>query len=580
MKSFYHVTTGALVDVVHCQRELQARSCTDESCRIDGASGALYLSGDGASTGPLSLREGRAWRAFAFSQRPLLAPRVFSHELEDLLGDLPPERALERAIDHLRVHEEERLWLLISPRYDAVIALRDPLGLCPLYVLERGGEFALTNTYRALTPALRDQPFDEETIAELLAFALPLSATRSAYHGLSRVPAGHAWIRVGARARVQRWWSWTQVPLELPDWTSALNAYRQKFSHAVEARTEALPTLLELSGGMDSNGIAAVASMGRHRHLLRAVTYVDSNGATSLERPLAALSAERLKIPLTIGDVQGAPTLRPPAPYGFAGPNPLLQLLPDDGTPAIVLSGQGGDPLFAITPGDIDRIFREIPLRQMPKLVRLQQTLHGSLPPFFLRRRLAGGKIERDIDDRRVPWVPKERWESLSRDTREANLRTRQLPGRQAMCENPYWQTWFEITDPGFTGVPLRWRFPFFDLPLMRTLAALPAAPFLLDKKIAREAWAMRLPSEITTRPKTLAPTPRDGVAIDPLPPDELLQSDAMRPIHALVDVTAIQRFENNPSIWPAWSRFSARNTVQVLRWLVEDTQQRERQKP
>ena len=82
------------------------------------------------------------------------------------------------------------------------------------------------------------------------------------------------------------------------------------------------------------------------------------------------------------------------------------------------------------------------------------------------------------------------------------------------MAADPFWSNLFAMADPGFTGLPIKIRFPFFDLRLVRYLQAVPPVPWLVRKHLLREAMREILPEPVRRRPKTsLAGDPRQVLA-------------------------------------------------------------------
>lgn len=539
---------------------LRARSNTTALTHEPIGSWELVHTHGSARTTP----EDRFWRAFIFTQRPLRQSLLFPHAIEEKLGRASLDEATAILRELLRQHEEECICLVIHAHTGEWIAARDPLGLCPLYLVDDGTTLALTNTYRSLAPILPALAWDRETLADIALSGLPLDAERSAYIGLRRIPAGHLVVHRAAGTRVERWWKWELPDLQFPSWEEALREYRTRFALAVDARLDATPTILELSGGMDSSAVAAVASLSQHREGLRAINYLAQAGAPSPELAYARETAARLRIPLIEATPEETQTPISPAPYGNHSPSHPSTHLADG--PLVVLTGQGGDPLFAVTPTDMNRLAAETPLREIPALIRLQKRLHHTLPPFFLRRRILGARLDRDTDERRVPWIGPEAHASAGARFRAASIQSMHRDPREGMTIQPYWGTFFEISDPGFTGEPLHYRFPFFDLPLIRFVASLPAAPYLYDKKIARDAWRERLPASVVERPKTVAGMQPSPPVIDGLV--EILADARNTPVIAtLLNLDELERFVKAPTRYPQWAHWSAHHALQLVTW-------------
>jgi asparagine synthase (glutamine-hydrolysing) len=72
----------------------------------------------------------------------------------------------------------------------------------------------------------------------------------------------------------------------------------------------------------------------------------------------------------------------------------------------------------------------------------------------------------------------------------------------RGLWRNPLWSTLCRQGHPSFTGLPVRFRYPFLDLRLLRFVARLPPDPWLVNKRILRDATFSRLPPEVRQRPK------------------------------------------------------------------------------
>ncbi len=71
------------------------------------------------------------------------------------------------------------------------------------------------------------------------------------------------------------------------------------------------------------------------------------------------------------------------------------------------------------------------------------------------------------------------------------------------MMNAPLWSNIFADSDPGVTSFPVRVRFPFFDLRLVRYLLTVPPTPWFESKLLLREAMRDMLPEAVRQRPKT-----------------------------------------------------------------------------
>jgi asparagine synthase (glutamine-hydrolysing) len=73
----------------------------------------------------------------------------------------------------------------------------------------------------------------------------------------------------------------------------------------------------------------------------------------------------------------------------------------------------------------------------------------------------------------------------------------------RAVYTGSEWANQFRVGDPSFTGIPVRFRYPLVDLRLIAFARSLPPDPWLIDKRVLREAARARLPAEVLLRKKT-----------------------------------------------------------------------------
>jgi asparagine synthase (glutamine-hydrolysing) len=73
----------------------------------------------------------------------------------------------------------------------------------------------------------------------------------------------------------------------------------------------------------------------------------------------------------------------------------------------------------------------------------------------------------------------------------------------RGMAHDSLWENIFMVADPGFTGVSVQTRFPFFDLRLFTFMQSVPPEPWCRSKHLLRSAMQGRLPGPLLNRPKT-----------------------------------------------------------------------------
>jgi len=257
----------------------------------------------------------------------------------------------------------EGMWAfaLYDERDGSLMLCRDRFGEKPLYVyaVEHGTYFG--SEVKVISALLgRPLPINRTHVQRYLVNGYKSLYKNGAtfFEGLEELPAGVCRILdAGKAARDVRYWSVAKQEAPLDEsYEDIVRSVREAVIRAVELRLRAdVPVGFLLSGGMDSNTIAAVAQ----RELgmpVRAFTIV-SDDARYDERVLARRSADELGIDLV--EVEPAkeaflPALRdlvrqhdaPVYTISYMAHACLLRRLAEDGC-KVSISGSGGDELFA-----------------------------------------------------------------------------------------------------------------------------------------------------------------------------------------------------------------------------------------
>lgn len=420
----------------------------------------------------------------------------------------------QACLDHLAGDFAFALW---DGRRRHLFAARDQMGVTPLYWSQAGAVTVLGNSLHGLLahPAI-DDAFDPEMVADYLAVGIRLAADRTVYRSIRRLPAGHCLTVSASGVDVRRYWSMPETlarPVRRKP-GEYIEEFRALFTLALRDRLRGAAAATHLSGGMDSASVAASLArlIGPGQPPLAAYTHVVSELFPDPEGALAEIAAQYAKVtwqavpiePIMSGQESVSPLIGPPEP---ALPPPLSfrgAIERRAATRARVLfNGYGGDPLFV---ADGDAPFAESgaiaawhEIRDVaycavrdPGLVRLwlNRPRRGADPgprtvaaDTLLNPDFAAGFR---IQERRVAW-------------------TRQGPTAsiEGMATHPVWMARMTEADPDFTGLPLKQRFPFFDLRLVRFAAGLPRRPWRTQKTLLRLAMGDRLPPEVRLRSKT-----------------------------------------------------------------------------
>jgi len=200
----------------------------------------------------------------------------------------PPDSALilhtyqrwgEACVQHLVGVYAFALW---DARAQKLFAARSPIVAPSLYYTARAGHFAFATAPRGLH-ALPDLPraLDDTGLLRWLT-GLSGDARTTFYHGVNALPSGH-WLRA-SRAGVETGCFW-QPDLEREQHFAGdgecLEAFNALFERIVaDHLASTTPVALQLSGGLDSSSIAAVAAaqLGERGARLAAYTEVPRAG--------------------------------------------------------------------------------------------------------------------------------------------------------------------------------------------------------------------------------------------------------------------------------------------------------------
>ena len=288
-------------------------------------------------------------------------------------------------------------FVLIDRREGIAIAARDPFGIKPLYLCRRGQAIGLASEMRPLR-RLVEPRVDEAALAELLTFSWA-GAPLSNLHGIDRVPGGTMLTipLVGGPMRRRRFCD--VLDMIRPD--EALSAEEAEADMLASIDRSVRDHLmsdvgytLQLSGGVDSGLVAALASVAAGRRL---ASYSVSLGDHPFdEGQFRKPIVDRYRLDHHEIDISGGAfaDALPRAVRHMEGPVPhggcvALMLLCDRmrSESKVTVTGEGADEMF----GGYARygLWRKLMLQE--RLARMVPT--GLLPntwPFLGLRRLAG----------------------------------------------------------------------------------------------------------------------------------------------------------------------------------------------
>ena len=433
-------------------------------------------------------------------------------------------------LDHLRGDFSFLVW---DERRGEAFFATDAFAVRPLFFapLPEGG-VAVSNTLGALrrVPDVGEE-LDETAVADYLLFGMSLEAEGTLFSGIRRLQRAHCGRWTPAEG-VRTWPYWTlslEPELRLRDDREYVEAFRGVLGAAVRDRVRGAPVAIELSGGLDSTLLAALAK----RELeaagvadgVRGWCFSHAAAFADPEPPYARLAARHLGIPLRVFDAGPVPALDPEPGLRAAPLAPLSpishavyrEMLPHS---RIALSGFDGDALLRVS---LQRFWGGM-LRH-GAVGRMAGALLALVPVALHNRRVPRlgiqSALRRRLQPRPVPpfpgWMREDLVARLGLRERARALyapppTTGGDPRAEArsQLQTALWKDLFEGYDPGTTGIPLVAMHPLMDRRVVALLQSLPPIPWCVEKHILRRAGAGILPPETLRRRKT-------PLAADPL---------------------------------------------------------------
>ena len=268
-------------------------------------------------------------------------------------------------------------------RVQALFAVRDPLGVQPLFYATGAGEVHVAPTLeRLLSSTQSPGPNAQVIAAHLLGRSYPPGETF--FRGISRLPPGHILSWTSGGIRVQRYWQpvWDEPPVADD---RAAERLEDILRHAVSRGIEPGRTGVFLSGGLDSALVAAVTADVCRAHggpsplmLCAHFTGTEADESPTQREVARGLGLEQLALTAEEA-VEGGGVLGAAIDLAAeaAGPPELLQPIYERLAVAarghgvtVALSGAGGDELLMPAPGYARERFRAVDVPALKELGR------------------------------------------------------------------------------------------------------------------------------------------------------------------------------------------------------------------
>jgi asparagine synthase (glutamine-hydrolysing) len=404
-----------------------------------------------------------------------------------------------------------------------------------LFVARHDGAVLVTNNLPTLLdiPGLADD-LDDAAVADFLLFGRNLHAERTTFARISRVPAAHSLIVTAQGQQLRRYWS---IPMRDPPRRiaerDAQAEFREVLTKAVMDRVRADRIVISLSGGLDSNAVAATLTRQRTAGV-SALTTVWNELFVDEEGRFAKMAADRYGIPIEfhVADrceafegwddrrVRGLEPTDEPCTALF---HTFVAAAVAKGR--VILTGEGGDPALYTSHDYFFNLLKRMRWLRFLRDAMSFATTRRQRPPLLLRSqlRLAMGR-------RRTPSYPgwiapelearlhlRDRWDEIYGPPRPPVHPYR--AGAWHLIDSATWARTFEANDAGATGKPLEWSSPYFDVRLIELLFSLPPMPHFANKDIVRQGLRGWIPDELLRRKKTPLPTDPSAVRFEQTAP-------------------------------------------------------------
>jgi len=428
----------------------------------------------------------------------------------------------EACVEHLIGDFSFAIW---DARERRLFCARDQFGVKPFFYAHLGSVVIFSNTLDCLRqhPAVSNQ-LNDLAIADFLLFDMNRDPGASSFADIQRLQPAHILACEQGEISIRRYWELSvTTPVHYSRDVEYVERFRELLDTSVADRLRTESAGVLMSGGLDSPTVAASAQRIFNHNgdvsRMSAYTMVFDSLIPHEERHYAKLVADALKIPIEYLVSDHLKIFERADQAEYHSPEPIHRAWPDNtrdqlrqlaARSRVALTGYGGDPALC---GRISVHFRQlIEKKQFGRALADAArflAVEGRLSRLYLRTRwrilfasksqlpVYPGWLNEDLEKR---LGMRDRWESLSR---AASPRAAIRPEAQDAMADSMWPNLFELSDAGFTRIPVEVCHPIFDLRLVNFLLAIPRLPWCSDKQLLREAARGRLPDEVRLRRKS-----------------------------------------------------------------------------
>jgi asparagine synthase (glutamine-hydrolysing) len=413
-------------------------------------------------------------------------------------------------------------------RRKKIFCARDHFGVKPFFYAQKGHSLIFSNTLDCVRnhPAVANR-LNDMAIADFLLFESNQDPSGTAFADICRLPPSQSLTCSADGLVLRRYWTFPSCGITYRSAGEYVEHFRGLMDIAIADRLRSTKIGVEMSGGLDSTAIAAIAKHLLSRQSepfeLHASTTVYDRLLPDEERKFAEMTARMLDIPIHYCVVDNFRLYQHFEQQRWRFPEPSHE--PDGAASIAALNAQAARSRVLLTGWDGDAVLNESPKPYFQQLLnerRIGKLTAGLVRYAISERRVLPRRLSGLFTDRptRPPssgasyptWLNpvlerrlglRARWEHVTSKLAERHpLRPNAFGTFAKLTE---WSNFFDCYDAGVTGVPLECRHPFIDLRLIEYCLALPPVPWCIRKTILREAMRGMLPDAVRLRPKTPA---------------------------------------------------------------------------
>jgi asparagine synthase (glutamine-hydrolysing) len=404
---------------------------------------------------------------------------------------------------------------------------RDHFGVRQFYYARVGGCLIFSNNLDTIRrhPRVSDK-LNDLAIINFLLFRYQPRIDQTSFADIQSLLPAHTLMWEGGTTTISRYWT---LPIEDPICYKRPHDYVDHFRQLLDTvvadrmRTDRAGVLM--SGGMDSSSMAAtihgIRVQKKSNFALKAFTYVYDQLIPDQERHYAGLVASYLDIPIHFAVLDDKKWFDGWDREGFRFPEPIVNdslwndddcvrkaALDDD--VRVFYNGWGPDTMLSeptrylrlLRHGRIGDFIRQtggfiMRYRQRPLAAvgRCWQRLWGIVPHRCAdvdALALLAPSITEHIK------IPKQWWQFPNQPQKHP-----WRPHTYSYLTSHYWTLGFQQYDAANWHAPVEFRYPYFDIRLVRYLLRVPVLPLWSSNKgLLREAMRGKLPELVRIRPK------------------------------------------------------------------------------